>query len=803
MSFGYDIGIRLGLSSAINAVIAAPPMVPHTVTAGSGWTGMTSHPTVTGAGTGFTTPPTQSDTINGTGYTERVIANSTHVYYDYVENDSYYIMFRGGGDHDRTGTITWTFYLENDTPVTFTNADYKWDPVRKIFGLPIAPKRKAGTSGVARWYMKATPANGKERILTGEVWFNFFGDATGYYNRDANAIYVSGDYISGTSHVAGTNDATVGTSGSPNYRIQRALQFASGSKEGCNVYIRGWVKDDTNGASRPTTTLPCRIMPWLGYTKADTLWGKTSRLTPGASSNGGINVTINKYEVNGIRIDTDSIVQFQGNSSTRLVHRGVTYMSDLGLTPGILGYPQGFLQVVNTASGVSNQQWVTSQNGEYNEMIDCDGDIICTGGFHKFVNCDINYTWDVMYHGNAATGIRNLAVFSSKFYGSDYAYARFHESTELTVGSVSYDGNNWTQITFSEATTSLRQSLFETRVRILTGALAGTEKGRRTSDYGSSGGTYPSSGSAGDCALLTAATRGFPTANVLYVKGDNLGAMGLAIGDKLRVYNFAHKDAMQLVGRQSGDPYFENILYHNATIIGFDLQTALTQNGPWTVAGTVGVASGTNLTFTTSQTMKEGDCIHFTATHEFGFIVSGSGTSYVIDRSVTNGSGLAWTWSGSTKDVLIENSVFHCITNDEDFIANWQTGTINVNIFYSTYIGEGVTNLGGFFGMRHQSGGYGTRYFKLKDSVVQGFLGDAGGFPAFNGYLEFDNNHAFRGTTRGTNCTVGDTLTSSRGSKTSTYQPTASGMSTVTSPAVPYDRNGNTRSTGSRVGAAV
>ena len=342
---GHILGFDLGYPFQTGAILS---FTPHAVIAGSGWTGATSWPTTTGVGTGFTAPPTQSNTINGSGYNQRVIAESTHVYYDYAIDDSYYVTFHGGGDYARTGAITWQIYFESDTPQTFTQADYQYDPYRKVWGLPISFRPKAGFSGVARFYAKCIPANGQERMLTGEVWCNRSG-TTGYYDRHANAIYVSGVNYNGSDSIGfagiGTNDASVGTSTNPNYRVQRALQYASGAREGCYIYIKGAVVDDTNGASRPTTTVPCRIMPWPGAATNQCKWGKTSRTTPG-NGGGDVNMTINKYEFFSVLIDSDTVVKFSGNSSTIMGFRNCTFLSGLTVELDIWGYEKGIVQTV-------------------------------------------------------------------------------------------------------------------------------------------------------------------------------------------------------------------------------------------------------------------------------------------------------------------------------------------------------------------------------------------------------------------------------------------------------------------------
>lgn len=789
-----NLGLRIGLSASTYAAVVTPPLVPQQVTAGSGYTGATSWPTVTGAGSGFGALPTESATVRGTGYTQKVIAESTHVYYDYNPD---YIMFIGGADYERTGAITWEIYFENSTPVTFTQADYRWDPVRKIYGLPIQFLPRAGYSGIYRFYAKCIPTNGLERMITGEVWLNAVA-TTGYYDRHANAIYVSGVDYNGSDSIGfagvGTNNTTVGTSTNPNFRLNKAMQYAFGAKEGCYIYVKGAVVDDTNGVSRPTTTAPCRIMPWPGCATNQAKWGKTTRATVG-NGGGDILPIINKYEVFSITIDSDTIVKMSGNSVLRSVWRNCNFLSGLSVEVDAWGFPKG---IQNTVATSNSQSWAQTATGERNEMIDCTGSIYCATGFQKVICSTINYAWDAVYFQNVSTGMKNFAFIGSKFTGADFAYGRMHQDEELTIAAagVTLDANGWTVITTTTAN-PLFNNVFEVYIRVLTGALAGQLY------FG--GQTITASyqdGDAGSAAISGAIPPGaFPTGNRIYYKGDLTAS--LAAGDKLRVYSIAHKDTGQLVSRTGGqlDPFFENILYHGSAFVSKDAQWFLNQVGNYNTSafpGTVSISAGTTATFSNSQTFLTGHVLHMTASNEYAMIAAGgTGTVFTLDRALTTVSGAAFTIGSSVKDILIENCLFDTIDAD-DYQGQWQVGAINANLVHSTFSGAtGATS--GQTTLRQNMAGFGVQDWVARNNLFRSMAGDSTGFPATG--LTIANNHFVQGTARGSSTTTGSPSFAASGAVTSSYYPTAA-VQTCSSVYLPYDRLGNARAVGAKVGCA-
>lgn len=866
------LSLGLGLSARMYAAAAQPSFSPIVVTAGNTWTGATSWPSATGVGTGFTTPPTQSDTVNGTGYNQRVIAESSHVYYDYAIDDSYYITFHGGGDYARTGAIAWQFWLEGDTPTTYTQADYQFDPNRKVFGLALAPRPRAGFSGVARWYAKCIPENGMERLLTGEIWFNRIA-TTGYYDRHANAIYVSGVDYNGSDSIGfagvGTNDSTVGTSGNPNYRVQRAAQFAFGAKEGCYIYVKGAVVDDTNGASRPTTTVPCRIMPWPGAATNQCKWGKTSRATVG-NGGGDISPIINKYELFALTIDSDTVVKISGNSNTRSVWKNCVFLSGLSVEIDQWGYKKGIQQTVGTSN---SQSWVMNSSGEHHEMIDCTGNMFCAAGFYKVIGSNINYAWDAIYFANTTGGQKNFAFIGSNFYGGDYAYSRAHEAEQLTVDAVSLDANGWTVCTFTNSL-QISNLTFETHVQFVTGAQTAEIWGGRGITS-----SYPSGPNANCCALVggTSAPSGFPAGqlNRLYIKGDYRAT--IAVGDKFRAYSWAHKDTGQFTprGAAASDfaiPFFENILYHGCGFVSNDAQWFLNQvgntvqtsaSGTLTSVGTAvtlssanaGIAvgqdfvltsgaqsgerrqitvvnsstsftiasaftadqtavtaryedivstSGATMTCNASRVYLPGQVIHIEAgaqNDQYAFIVSGGAGTWTLDRAFgANQSSVLISVGNSIKDVLIENCVFDT-TALPDYQGQWQVGAINATMVHSTFYGPSGGTSGQTL-LAQSSAGFGLQDWQARNCLFRNIEGVAGGFPASGGFT-LDRNHFVQGTARGTNTTTGAPAFAATGSVTSSYYPNAAAVGTCAAVYLPYDRLGNVRSAGAKVGVAA
>ena len=792
--------LGLGLSATVRAAAAAAPFSPNVLTASSFWAPTSK---TTGADTGLNgaAAPTESATVYGTGYTGKIIGAHTHVYYECAEDDNYYVMFWGSGDWARMGGFTLEITYEGATG-TYTNADVQYDPVQGIYGIPVSFRPRAGYSGIARFYAKFIPTNGYERLMSGEIWHNRAG-TTNYFDRAANAIYVSGADYNGSGAI-GTNTTTVGTSGNPNPTLQRGLSYATtaSGRDGCFIYLKGQANEDANGPSRPSgTVLPCQIRPWPGYTRDQTLVTKSSR-TVGGDSGGGINWTYNQIEFYNVQINPDNIVRMYcaAANTGRLGMRDCVFAGTL--TGGSsFGTSIG---LVNSVGSANSQNWAEYSSGQINWMKGCTGTIFSPNGFRKVVNCNINYGWDTVKTDQitaANGGNKDASYWNYKAYGADRAWARFHYTEEMTVTWVSYDANGYAQLTVNNATETPITNLFETHVYVCTGTLAGNLYGTRVgASYDTASNQYPAYGSTGDCAIIAATTTaGFPTANCVYVKGVNLGALGLAIGDKIRVYNHPHKDALQIIAATGGytSPFIENYYFQSYFNIADDVQPFLNQTGTYAGAGGTVSVSGTALTFSVSQTIQIGMTISLTASKEYARIVSGSGTSWTIDRSLTTVSGASFVFSPPWKDFALENCIVH-MTSGGEYLGQWQQSSWNVNIYNCTFPGL-ASGSGNSIIFRNQSNGFGMTDWTMRQCILGAMTADSG-FPTSG--ITFDYNHFQSGTARGSNGATGDPAYNSTGTHTSGYLPTAA-TATVPTVYLKYDGKGQTRTVGAKVGARV
>lgn len=624
------------------------PFTPNVITCSSFW-----NPTArnNGADTGLNGAPplTASAILRGSGYPEKCVLQHSARYIPCFESDadtiSDYIMIWLTGDPTKIGNRQIEVNFEGTT-ATFNTVDHvQWDPVKKRYGIPLALRPFPGRNGVARCRIKSLQDNGYERVMSFDVWFNYPG-ATNYYDRHANAIYVSGDDLNG-SGAAGTNDATVGTSGNPNFRLNRAFQFAGTTREGCFIYVKGSVKDDTNGAGNPTgNILPCEIRPWPGMARNQCRWGQSSRL-----ANNTTTPNIWKLLFRGIQIDSNSIVRIQGAAGTR---GGFIDCEMLGVIDGgvdIYGQDKGLFSGLG---GVNSQNFVTATNGEIWTMEDCVGALYCCVGFRVISNCPIQYGWDAIFLTQAPAGEghdRGFWFSGYNVYGPKLAHARFHSLDDLVVTGVTYDSvNRWTRIAVDPTGQNIQNNIFETAVKFLTGSLAGTgnnppnESGWNFYQVFGASAAY-ASGLDNTCAIAGATPpSGFPNANTVYIKGNNLSG-SIAIGDRLRVYNFPHKDAFQTSMQRDNQPCSENGYLQNYKNVALDPQGMLLQSNirVSTLSGATVSVSANSATFSASQTWLAGQSLEIKTaqgvpTGEYAlFTTSGTGTVAPLDRASLNG----------------------------------------------------------------------------------------------------------------------------------------------------------------------
>lgn len=636
-----------------------PPINPTVITASAFWNPATR---LTGQDTGLNgaAAPTASAVVRGTGYDATPVVQHSSRFMPCFESNAEtlddYIMIWMTGDPAKIGTRQIDVTFEGTT-VSFNCAtDAQWDPVKKRYGIPISLRPSNNKNGLARCYIKGIPQNGYERVMSFDVWFNYPGN-TNYFDRDANAIYVSGADFNGSGAI-GTNDTTVGTSGSPNYRLNRALQFAFGAKEGCYIYIKGNVIDDTAGVSTPTSNVvSCSIRPWPGFTREQTKFGTSGRQIIEFSPN------IRLLEFYNIQVDTNSIVNIRGasNGTTRGGFRKCTMLGSPTGGLDVRGIPKGLFAGITTNS----QTWVRSNSGEEWSLEDCTGDMYCPAGFRIVSNTQLTYGWDAMFIEQNQYSTRGYSYWGYRLYGPDYARARFHLLDDLPVVSSSYDAvNRWTKILIDPTGQSIQNNSNETAVTPLDGPNQGVQiwAGLGNNPVNYLGSNIDNTVTIVGSSLTAGGLTNYPDLNTVYIKGNDRTAE-FPTGRLIRVYNFPHKDAFQSSMQSDTNPWPENGYFQNYVNVALDPQGMLLQSQTRVAtakSGTVSVAAGV-ATFSASQTYTTGQSLEIRSGANSGkyavITASGTGITAPVDRPDLDGTSAASYSIGFGECVIIGSTV--------------------------------------------------------------------------------------------------------------------------------------------------
>lgn len=793
-------------SAAMNYLLMGNGRVtisPNVMTASSFWLPVSKK---TGQDTGLNGAGamTASPVLAGSGYDETCIVGTTFTPLQCITSDAdaltKYVMFWVTGDTALCGARQLVVNFEGTQQTFNIPADAQWDPVKKRYGVPVAFQPRAGYSGLARFRAKGVLQNGYERVIQGDLWFNYPG-TTNYFDRDANAIYVSGIDLNG-SGAKGTRTASAGTAIDPNDSAQRAMQYAhdaAGNREGCYIYVKGDVIDPVAAFTRPTTTLGCELRPWPGFTSNQVRYSG-----PGRDA-GKINHTNNKVVIFGLRVNSDSILGFENNASTEMGFRACVMEGTVDGGDDIYGWPKG---LVASVGGVSSQEWIRYTSGADTFMEDCTGTMHAPTGIRRFINCEIKTGWDTFYgQQNSAGRVSGFNYWWAKFDtpAGRQAKARFHTPEQLTVAGVVYDAaNDWTKITWSDAGAAPITNVFETHIVFLTGAKAGTEYfGGQT--YTAS---WPNGATTGVrvnmCAITGASLGSFPDANTAYIKGQNLVGQ-VVVGDLFRVFNIPHKDAAQYNSTSDTQGFIEHGYFQNYALVADDPQPGLyQQNSPMNPATTVSV-TGTTATFSAAVTLKKGHFISITSganVRKYAMVTADvtAATTANLDRADLNGTaGATWQAGRPVKDFVFEN--FLCDkTSTGEYLMQFQSPAINVVYLNATIIRPSATN--SLVHLADTSPGFGARGLTFRDSIL-GTVKAITNPPPSSG-ITWDKNHYYvTPTVTDVGASIGVPSFNSMGSPYSGYLPTSANVATIDRVLVPYDTFGNIRAVGQKRGAVV
>jgi len=803
MALGFNLGLDLSARRVAGAPVL-PTLNPNVMVASNFWT-PTSKKNGQDTGLNGAGAMTASAIEAGAGYPEMCVVGTTYTPLQCITSNpdsiSKYIMFWVTGDTALCGARSLVVNFEGTSQTFNIPADAQWDAVNKRYGVPIAFQPRAGYSGLARFRAKGVLQNGFERVIQGDLWFNYVG-TTNYYDRDANAIYVSGVDLNG-SGAAGSNTTTVGTAGSPNDSVQRAMQYAhdtAGTREGCYIYIKGNVIDPVSPYTRPTTTLGCEIRPWPGYAANQVRYSG-----PGRSA-GKINLTNNKVVFESLTVDTDTILGFEMNASHELGWRNCVMMGTVDGGDDIYGWPKG---LYNGTGGVTSQEWARQSSGADTFMENCTGTIFAPTGFRRIINCELGAGWDTFYgvqnSAGRATGWNYWWAKFSTPVGRQ-AKARFHAPEQLTVNTVDYDAaNQWTKITWQEADLVALPvtNTFETHTVFLTGARAGVEY------FGGQGITaaFPGAGATiNTCAIMgSSVSAGFPDANTLYIKGVDLSAI-IVSGNLFRTFNIPHKDAMQTNSTSDTQGFIEHGYFQNYALVADDPQPALfQQNSPMTTTGITISVTGATVTFSAAVTLKKSHFIQVRSganLYKYAMVTADvtAGTTATVDRNDLNGTSAAtWACGRPVKDFVFENYLCDK-TSPGAYLMQFQSPCINVAFLNSTIIRPSSSNQ--LVHLADQTSGFGTRGLVFRDCIL-GTAKSLSASPPTSG-ITWDGNHYWVAPTiSDAGATIGDPVFNSTGSPTSGYLPTSASVPAISRVLVPYDAFGRARASGHKRGAVV
>lgn len=807
-SFAYGLGFSKAQRRRLLGSVLAPPPVgptltPNVMTASSFWN-PTSKKNGQDTGLNGAAAMTASSVQAGSGYPEMCVVGTTYTPLQCIssdaDSDAKYIMFWVTGDTALCGARTLEINFEGTTRTFDMAADVQYDAAKNRFGVPVAFRPRAGFSGLARFRAKGLVQNGFERVIQGDLWFNYPGTAN-YFDRDANAIYVAGANYNG-SGTAGTRTASAGTSADPNDTVQRAIQFAhdaAGGREGCYIYIRGDVADPSAPFTRPTTTLPCEVRPWPGIAANQARYGGQGRHA------GKINLTNNKVVFQGLTIASDGILGFETNVNHEIGFRSCFFEGTVDGGDDIYGWPKGLLV---GSGGVNSQEWLRITPGSDGFLEDCTGTLYAPTGIRRWINCAMAVGWDTFYgaqnSGGRNTGFNywNVKAFTPP---GRQAKARFHQPEQLTVATVSYDSvNGWTKITWQEdgVTANVQGNSFETHVVFLTGGRAGVEY------FGGQGTTtaWPS-GPLTNCAAIrgSAAVGSFPDIDTLYIKGVDLTGQ-VAAGDLFRAFNIPHKDSMQTNSTSDTQGFIEHGYFQNYTIVSDDPQPALIQqNSPFNTTGITLSVTGSTATFSSAITAKAGHFIQVRSggnIYKYAMITADvtASTTAPLDRADLNGTVSAtWALGRPVKDFVFENYIVDK-TDPAPYLMQFQSPVINMVFLNATLIRPSSTNQ--FVHLSDQASGFGARGLVFRDCIL-GTAKAVSGTPPTSG-ISFDSNHYWvTPTVTDAGASLGAPTFNSMGDHLSGYLPTSANVAAISRVLVPRDAYGNVRAIGNKRGAVV
>lgn len=574
-------------------------------------------------------------------------------------------------------------------------------------GWTVIPISTGGTDGDYTLDAYVTPVNGFERLITIPLTLNNNGALT----RAQRFV----DAVAGSD----SNDGlTLGTAWAT--LLHAELTAPSGAQVyscGSETYLEDSNTGTFNNNARMIDFLINPACVGSGFYTVS----RTSRTSPSQVWN----PRANKLRFDHVHVDMSKIVQIQGGGSA-----AITWFSNADLTDpnGPTGPQYGYTNVTNGGGQAEIAQTPFGSTATAVYITDSTLSTVVTAGLQLERNVTATVSWDLVAWATPQNN-NNAAIFNVQGIKQGDFKTRLsleQPPTGPVVASAVFSTPN-TTITYNAGTS------------LATLAAA-------------SGSILQVVGGPLDGQQFTVVTQTpDPTTPHTIVTGD---ASAIGVGNEAYIFVVAHADANQFLQLTSTSTPLTNIYEqrYKATGNGSSLQALLTQpTPPLTNTGTINTV-GTAITFSTSQTLKQYDCIQVGGgaqqyqSQPLAADVSGT-TGTLLNAFTVDQSGVAWHQGKTVKDFALVASITDGPNNE---LAQPQGCEIN-NIEIQDTLADQT------YQFRNATNGFGLMDDAFFDSLLNGSTAGAGsmtsdaapGFPAIG--LTIDNNQFGVGTARGTN----------------------------------------------------
>jgi len=613
------------------------------LTPGSSWNGSTNY--------SARTPPVQTNTVHGSGFSERAVAAFDEADGMWVEELGHVITV-GAGIGDRAMIASVTFWLEGNTQ---TVTEMTVNPRTGSIGFCTTVASRPGQNGDAQLYAIVKPVNGLERVI-GPLNLTLNTDRTNGTRIDRLVRYVNFDTGS---------DAATGETQCTAWRTMKQAFISAPS--GAIVHLEGTTKADVQSAGFPKG----RMIEFRGKGVGLTFLRPVS----------AFRFNLTKVMFSNLTIETDLISQLYGNNvnTARIVCKNCIIGHTVSASGNLdKGYPVG------TRNNSKLNLFFRNQEGQKWYLIDSEVKDLFSTGVQLWRNCVASVSGDLIQHGSYVSGGGNdAAVFGLDATQHGNAEQRLHNDIDIVVQSVAAGAGNQKVITFA-GSPGIAGTGYLRVLQSANNLPAGDNRFPRNED------------ATQDYQWLGYKIRA-STANTITVEDLDNALGALVAGDLCRAYSIAHGDVYQTVQQANGAPTFENFYVQNLKARGHTWQPILLQSCFQT--NTTGTGTGgAKVLFASPALSSSGDVASFAGNHgiqrwSWLRLESGpqSGEARVVAEIISptqvrlaspfsaDQTGTTWSARRAIKDVFICNSVLY-LSDSIDQIGQVEPGLIHVTL---------------------------------------------------------------------------------------------------------------------------